>query len=214
VERILEKLLSGLKDQKRMIEELLEEVLYEESEIRKSFLEIENYLNEKEIQEIKDQSEHKMKNEFIYMRNVLQEDIRLLLIKGSPNPKRFKEKNEIDDNKEENALEQLISLVRNSLIREGGTFYNTREDFEEIRRIEWISERLEKGKVLFELKDETFENDIPEYKKPRYIISAFCYLYFLDELIENKPKFTFFKAFNSTIFSMAWSRNALNRFSH
>lgn len=194
-----------INDQKNIMEVLLDEIMQEENEIKKS------YLDSQKSSELG--SEDRLANRFFYIGNVLQEDIRLLLREGSPNPEKFRDPNKEGVSTEESALKQLINLVGEYLIKDEGKFYNVDEDYKEIEQIKNLSKCLEEGNILLNLDGKKYENIEPEYITPKYIISAFCYSYFMDELTKDNPEFTFFKAFNSTILSMTWSRKALDRFS-
>lgn len=198
--------------QRTMMENLLKELLKEEESVMKFFFEAKKQFRE-------GNEEEELRSYFNYMGSALQEDLRLLLREGSPNPKKFEE-SQIDFGEsipEDNSLRRLILLVKEFfVVKEKGSFYDEFKGFKEIREIKKTAEDLKKGKIVFRSEDKDSERPT---KDPRHIISAFCQLYFkeklflIEESTEEKPRFEFFKALNSTILSMAWSKEALKRFS-
>lgn len=177
--------------QRRMMVELLRELFREENSVKKHYLEVRRQHEEQdEMNGLR----------YFYMGSVLQEELRLLLKEGSPRLEKFGE----GSSEEINSLERLIDLLQRFIIEDKGSFYRKDADLKEIKKIRELADRLRNERTLV----------LPsEGVRPTKIISAFCYLYFKEKLAKGKYRFEFSEAFNAAILSMAWSREALKRFS-
>lgn len=171
-------------EQKEMMKKLLEVLLFEENSIKDLYLQV--------------REGGWREDEYHYFGSVMQEELRLVLRDGSPKLGKFEE---IPKNGQ-NSLKELVELLQKFVIKH--PFYDKDADFCEIGKIARLSEELRSGVLVFPSKP----------GKPRDLMSAFCYLYFKEKLADGKVKFEFSEAFNATVLSIAWSIEALKRFSN